>query len=195
MIDISRLYALLNPEQLKAMEEVLEKRENTLERFKGMRKKYSGVKNNIKRIEKKMVIVMDEAGDENFVCKWIGREVESIEKKYAVIEHAIKHYHQYMRQFNRTVNTPLFFSFDPNEMYRGPVWNLHSDLSGADVHINYALDAIRITQRYFKNIASAFKGHANLMAIKRQAAERLRLNEMKLMKESGKPEEQRGESI
>lgn len=179
MKDISHLYRVLSPERLKAMEGILERRELTLESFKLMKKDYSQVKSKVKQIEKKLLSVMEQEGNDASVCKWVEREVIHIENKYKDIDHAIKHYKIAMSGFNRDINRPEFWSFPLPETHSGfyshPLGNLRSHLSTADGRINDAMNAMRITERYFKNVASTFKSHANLVAIKKQAEQRLRL--------------------
>lgn len=180
MKDISFLYMVLNQEQLKAMEEVFEKREQTIEGFKLMRKKYAGIKNRIRAIEKKLQVIIEQQGDKDSVSFWIIREVSSIENKYKDIEFAIGHYNEAMRLFNQQINSPHFWGFKPEEVAThfqySPVNQLKSFLALADSRIDNAMDAMRITERYFKNVASAFKSHAELSAHRKQRAERERLN-------------------
>jgi hypothetical protein len=188
MKDIGRVLSLLSAEQLKAMEEVLDKRQLTLDSFKLLRKDYARVKTNVKRIEKKLLALMEEDGDDKFTCKWIEREIASIENKYPAIEKAMKHYNEAMKSFNHTITAPYFLSFRPEEPTPGwsgsPLRSLKSYLSSADSRIDEAANAIRITKRYFKNAASAFKSHATLKAARKQRDERLRQNELKLAKEA-----------
>ncbi len=183
MKDISFLYKVLNQAQLDAMEEVFVKREQTLESFKLMRKKYAGIKNRIKAIEKKLLVIMEQEKDDAWVSHWIMREVASIENKYKDIELGIKRYNQTMNFFNDTINSRQFWGFKPEEVVthfqHSPVNQLKSYLGSADSHIGQALNAMRITERYFKNISSFFKSHADMLALKKQRAERERLNEMK----------------
>jgi hypothetical protein len=189
MRDIFGFYRLLRPEQQKALEGVLEDRLMTLESFKLMRKDYSKVKSKVKQIEKKLVAIMEQADEKDYTGRWIMREVESIEKKYKDIEYAIKHYNQSMRMFNSFINSHHLSQYDfEQRQWGGPVSQLKSYLSSADGRINDALNAIRITERYFKNITSAFKGHASQMAYRKLAAERLRLNEIKLAEEQARLE-------
>ncbi len=184
MKDLGRLLMTLNPEQLKVMEGVLEHRQLTLDSFKLMRKDYSQVKSNVKKIEKKLLKIIEQVGDRDHIPQWIVREVTSIEKKYKDVDHATKKYKQYMSAFNRVITAYNFREFNPHEFYHSPVRTLRSHLSVADTYINQAQDAIRITGRYFKNITSAFQGHARLMEGRKLLAERLRLKEMELAKEA-----------
>lgn len=148
------------------MEDVLERRELTLESFKLLRKDYSRLKSRVKAIEKKLMPVIEQEGNGSFVSNWIGREVASIENKYKDIDHAIKYYNVAMKSFNDTIHSPYFINFNPQDKFNSPLYNLKSYLNAADMRITAAFHAIRITQRYFKNISSAFKGHATLMASK-----------------------------
>jgi hypothetical protein len=184
MKDISRLQNILSPEQLKALEDVFEKRELTLESFKLMRKDYARVKANVKRIEKKLLALIEEEGHDAFIGKWIEREVASIENKYAAIENAIKHYNTHMQSFNRTITSPHFYSFSPGTGYGSTPNQLRSCLSSASGRIDEALNAIRITKRYFKNITSAFKSHREMMERKKQRERTKWLNDLKAMKEA-----------
>jgi hypothetical protein len=187
--EFHRILNLLSPEQLKAMEEVLDKRQMTLDSFDLMRKDYARVKNNVKRIEKKLLALIEENDPDTHVCRWVEREIASIENKYPAIEKAISHYNQAMKSFYSGISSPHFLTFKPEEE-RTPFWgssplrNLKSYLSSADSRINEALNAIRITKRYFKNIASAFKGHATLKAARKERERRQWANEMKLAKEA-----------
>lgn len=186
MKDINRLYRILSTEQLKVLEDVFLKTEETLESFKLMKKDYARVKSRIKAIEKKLPAVMEQEGERAFTSHWIIREVGSIENKYKDIDFAIRHYNEYMRQFRSTINSPHFIIFNPQHVSSShspffndyPVGHLLGNLSSANSRIDDALNAIRITQRYFKNIAGAFKSHANLMSAKKQMEQRLWAQEM-----------------
>ncbi len=132
---------------------------------------------------------MEQAEGDDFVFHHIGRQVESIENKYKDIEFAIKHYNMSMNSFHHRINSPDFTQFDPQQPVYGygynPLRDLKNYLSLANGRIDNAMDAMRITERYFKNVTSAFKGYAQLMVAKKQARERVKANEMKLLKESG----------
>jgi len=169
MKDLSRLHIILSPEQFKAIQPVLQEREIILESFKLMKKDYAAVKNKIKSIEKKLAVLMQQAGDNSFTCKWIEHEVEHIEKKYPVIEHAIMHYKRAISAFHHILDGPRLYSFNPSETYGSYITNLRNYLSSAESYIDRAQDAIRITERYFKNISFAFKAHASLMAARKRA--------------------------
>ncbi len=169
MIDVFRLRRDLNPVQLELMEEILMRRDMTLDCYKLFRKNYSGVKSRVRRIEKKLLTIMQQVEPESFVPRWIQGEVSHIEKKYILIEKAIRQYKFAMKSFNDIVNAPGFIHFDPDQKYNGTIYALNNYLSSADRCIDEALGCIRITERYFKNITSAFEGHARLESLRKNA--------------------------
>jgi exonuclease VII small subunit len=150
----------LTTEQNKVFEEVLLQWEDTVQAYKYLQKKYSGVKRNIKAIEKKLVKELSDSREDSFTLRWVEREVASIENKYASLDKAIKNYRQAMQSFNHMVGLPNFRTFNPTNRFDWHITNLKNSLSRANMEITGALDGIRITKRYFNNITTAFKAHA-----------------------------------
>ena len=105
----------LNAEQLKAMEDIFSKREMTLEGFKLMRQDYARVKANVKKLEKKLLILTEQEGPDSYRCKVIVSQVAAIENKYKNIDHAIRHYNIAIKSFNDCIASRHFPSFRPNE--------------------------------------------------------------------------------
>jgi hypothetical protein len=174
MININLLKQQLTPEQNKVLEEVFTEREDVLLGYKYLQKKYSGTKGNIKRIEKKLIVMMEQSSADAFTPKWIEGEIASIENKYPAIDKAIKNYRQSMQFFNRDINHPLFRTFNPHNMHDRIIQNLKSHLYSANQSIDGALDAIRITGRYFKNITTAFQSHAARQKIQKSRSHLLK---------------------
>ena len=112
---------------------------------------------------------MSELPENAFTPRWIEGEIASIENKYPTIDKAIKNYRQSMQFFNRDISYPLFRTFDPHNKYDRAIQNLKTHLYSANQSINQALDAIRITGRYFKNITTAFQSHAALRKIQNRS--------------------------
>jgi exonuclease VII small subunit len=160
MKNLYRIKPELTAEQNKVFEEVLLQWEDTVQAYKYLQKKYAGVKKNIKAIEKKLVKEMNDSMEDSFTLRWVGREVASIENKYAGIDKAIKNYRQAMQSFNHIAGLPNFRMFNPGNRLDWHITNLKNSLSRANMEITGALDGIRITKRYFNNITTAFKAHA-----------------------------------
>jgi hypothetical protein len=172
MIKIHILKQRLDPEQNKLLDDVLNERELMLDSFKLLRKKYSGMKNNIKRIEKKLLVAMEQMPEEKFIPQWIEREVESIEKKYPGIEKAIQKYKSSMQLFNKELESVYFFKSHSPEQFTDGTRRLRSHLYICGSYISSAENDMRITKRYFKNISSAFESHARSFAFKKEMARR-----------------------
>jgi predicted nucleic acid-binding Zn-ribbon protein len=171
MIHIHFLKQQLDPEQNKLLEEVLHERELTLQRFKNLRKKYSGLKSNVKRIEKKLLIIMQQLPEETFIPRWIQNEIESIEKKYSGIDKAIEKYKS-SQLFNEVLKSVNFTQGNSPEQFKDRIRRMRGWLSTCGTYIFSAEDDIRITKRYFKNIRSAFEAHARSFALKKEIARR-----------------------
>jgi hypothetical protein len=179
MKNIHFLKMRLDPEQNKALDLALYNRETTAVAYKLLRKKYAGLKGNIKRIEKKLLMIMQEAGEENFVCRWVQREVEHIENKYPGIDKAAKKYAEAQRAFNKELENIYFFKCSTSYQFTNGMQTLDSWLRTANSYISSAENDMRITKRYFKNITSAFASHATTMAYKKA----MELRKAKLLQE------------
>jgi len=171
---MKNLYLLkqeLSPDQAKVFEEIILQWEDTQLAYKHVQKRYSGIKRNIKAIEKRLIVLMDSVPEKDHTPRWIEWEIASIENKYKVIDKAIKNYKEVMQVFNKIVSMPNFRTFNPNHQNDWFIYNLKNPLSLANHHINQALDAMRITKRYFHNISNTFKSHAERVKLmKRYAA-------------------------
>ena len=177
MKSIARLNILLSPEQLKAMEGVLHKRELTLESFNLLRKDYTRVKSKVKKIEKKLLVLIEEEGSDSFFCRFLEYEIAHIENKYKAIEQAISRYNATMKSFNDFIASPTFLSFYRQDDGNYSLNHLNNYLNTATTYINDASNAIRITGRYFKNIADMQKSHAKLQEAIKQRKRREWQNE------------------
>jgi exonuclease VII small subunit len=172
-MQVKNLYAIklrLAPEQNKVFEDVVMQWEDTIQAYKHLQKKYSGVKKNIKAIEKKLVIMLNDLPEKDFTPIRIEHEIGRIENKYIAIDKAIKNYKQCMQSFNHIVSLPNFSTFNPHLERDWFITGLKNPLYSANSEINQGLDAIRITKRYFNNITNAFKYYAERQKMLKQIA-------------------------
>jgi len=172
MLNIQFLKQQLDPDQNKLLDEVLDIRELTFQRFKNLKSKYSGLKNNIKRIEKKLLVVMQQSPEETFVPWWVQKEVESIEKKYTGIDKAIEKYKSTLQLFNNELESVYSHERNSPERFKDGIRRMRSWLASCGTFIFSAENDIRITKRYFKNIRSAFESHARSFTQKKEIARR-----------------------
>ena len=115
---------------------------------------------------------MEQLPEETFVPRWIQNEIESIEKKYSGIEKAIEKYKSSLELFNKELESVYFQKGNSPEQFKDRTRRMRGWLSTCGTYIFSAEDAIRITKRYFKNIRTAFEGHARSFAIKKEIARR-----------------------
>src|SRR5437868_4215252 len=136
MINISLLRQLLNPEQIKVLEEVLSQREDTILGYKILQKQYSNTKRNIKAIEKKLIRELQNLPEDSFFPRRIEAEIAAIENKYPAVDKAIKNYKQAMQYFNRCLSDPYFRLFNPQNQWDRSIQNLRSYLGTANICID-----------------------------------------------------------
>lgn len=155
-IDRMLLMRHLNEEDKKKLDQVLDNFETALLGLAELKKRYSNVKNNIKRIEKKMVVFTDQLGEDASTMRWVEREIVSIEKKYIPIDKAIKRFEQNVRAFKELLKRrDLFMSSQIADRNRFSA--LSHYVYDCNDCIRRAEHDIEITKRYFKNIASSFE--------------------------------------
>lgn len=171
-INIHFLNQQLDPEQNKLLDEVLHESELTLQRFKKLRQKYSGLKSNVKSIEGKLFVIMQQLHGETFIPWWIQNEIASIENKYNGIEKAIVKYKASAQLFKKELESENLFKSHSPEQFKDRTRRMRGWLSTCDTYIFSAENDIRITKRYFKNIRSAFEAHARSLIVKKEIARR-----------------------
>ena len=90
----------LTEEQKVKFDEMLANNEASVQDFKLLRKNFTGIKDSIKKIEKRRLVMVEER-PEHHNSDWIGWEIKSIEKKYEGIEKAIKKYWIAQRRYSK----------------------------------------------------------------------------------------------
>ena len=163
--NIEALRQNLNPENKIIFDTVIAKNELTIQRFNLLKKDYGNLKNNIKRIEKKRLLIDPELPEYGY-AKYIKMNIGKIENKYSAIDYAIGKYKYSQERFNDFFKSKHLDSSTMLQQYK-------NNLYEADSRINDANDCIRITKRYFKNIKHFFAGHADTM--KRNKVREIRL--------------------
>jgi hypothetical protein len=149
-INMSYLQQNLTADEFKMLEDVLSKIENALLCHKEVLRRYSGIKSNIKKIEKKMALLAEELTEDHSPLMWIPYEIEKIERKYPGIEKAIKNHMQSMAAIKMSLKN----GFSPNyKHYSSTLQTLNMHVYICDAANHKAEDDMRITKRYFKNIS------------------------------------------
>jgi hypothetical protein len=156
MKNIRLISETLSPENRIKFDGVLTNHDAALLNFKKLKSKYSSIKSNIKRIEKKIVIMMDELPEQNN-SNWVMNEIRSIENKYECIDKWIKRYKEHEDSFIRTIKSDALSRMDN---FNDTIMRLNNCSAYSNSDIAQANDCIRITKRYFKNITTAFKYHS-----------------------------------
>lgn len=156
----------LSAENKIKFDDMLDQHNATLLNFKKLKSKYSSIKSNIKRIEKKIVIMMDEMPERNS-SDMVMNEIRSIENKYECIEKWIKKYKEQQSYFIKTIKSD---ALNRTENFNDTILRLNYFSSYSNSDIAQANDCIRITKRYFKNITFAFKYHSMAVMLKKNRA-------------------------
>src|ERR1035437_338502 len=135
----------LNPENKIKFDDMLAKHEATLLNFKKLKSKYSSIKSNIKRIEKKIVTMMDEMPERNS-SDWVMREIASIENKYACIDKWINKYKEQQGYYIRTIESDTLSRM---ENFNDTIMRLNNFNSYSNSDLAQAYDCIRIIETHY----------------------------------------------